>query len=214
MGFLGKLFGKGKESPNKVTVPEMSGTELSEEVKKLIADLKDEDKNVRRKAAQFLARTKDARVVEPLIVAVIDPDPDVSSQAAYSLGLIGTPAVEPLIAALKHQDQHVRKAAINALGRIGDVRAAKPLIKALRDSDSSVRQEVPMALGNIGANAKMRRNIEVTSQLIETLIITLKGKDASVCNESAMALELLTGKNFGKNVNQWKEWWKTARGIS
>ena len=77
-------------------------------VKRLINDLKDEDRFVRRDAAEALGKIGDER------------------------------AVEPLIRVLKDEEWTVRWEAASALGKIGGVRAEEALIHALRDERWSV----------------------------------------------------------------------------
>jgi HEAT repeat protein len=122
-------------------------------VEPLAAALRDEDKDVRRAAAQALGQISDARAVEPLIVALKDKDEYVREAATDALGRIGVPAVEPLVAALRDEDKDVRRAAARALGQIGDARAVPPLIAAWGDKDGDVRQRVSQALAEVGLPA-------------------------------------------------------------
>jgi len=79
----------------------------------LIQALRDEDKGIRRLAAEFLAEflaeIADAKVVEPLIGALQDEDLFVREMAAYALGIAEDKrAVRPLIQALEDEDEFVR----------------------------------------------------------------------------------------------------------
>jgi hypothetical protein len=57
--------------------------------------------------------------VDGLVAALSDTGPDVRSQAAWALGMIGDPrSAEPLSRALKDDDADVREQAAWALGRI------------------------------------------------------------------------------------------------
>jgi HEAT repeat protein len=60
--------------------------------------------------------------------ALHDPDGNLAFEAAYSLGLLGTPAVEPLIYDLQNEDAPIRSLAAYALGEAGDERAVEPQI--------------------------------------------------------------------------------------
>ena len=94
-------------------------------LKQRIADLRDEDWQTRRAAAEALGR--------------IDPDEPRSE------------VVEALIIAL-NKDRGIRKAVAKALGQIGDTRAVEPLIVALRDTWEDwegSRSAVVDALGRI-----------------------------------------------------------------
>ena len=90
------------------------------------------DARIRMEAADALTTIGDARAVEPLCVALRDPDWAVQSKAAGALGNLGDPrAVEPLITASKEMDPNVRLSAIGALGRIGQVRALDAIMAGL-----------------------------------------------------------------------------------
>jgi HEAT repeat protein len=169
----------------------------------LITALKNEDKGIRRVAAEALekiglpadpatqawyavvkedwtrATALGAAAVEPLVVALKDSNSDVCSRAAEVLGRIGdVRAVEPLIVALKDSNSNVRQGAAEALGRIADVRAVEPLIAALKDSNSNVRQGAAEALGGI---ADVRT--------VEPFIAALKDSDSNVRWRAAKALD-------------------------
>ncbi len=68
----------------------------------LIQALKNEDSNVRERAAEVLGEIGDKRAVEPLAEALQDWDPAVSGAAAEALEGIGEPAVESLFQALEN----------------------------------------------------------------------------------------------------------------
>ena len=120
-------------------------------VEPLIAVLKnDPDADIRWQAAFALSRSRDSRVVEPLVAALKDTESVVRSAAASALGTIGDPRViEPLIATLKDSDPKVRSSAASALGDIKDPRVVEPLIAALKDMDAEVRRAAVWALGEI-----------------------------------------------------------------
>lgn len=58
--------------------------------------------------------------------------PDVKMEAARTLRHYGLPAVEPLCLALRDPDLRVRTAAAESLGELEDPRAIQPLVEALR----------------------------------------------------------------------------------
>jgi len=125
---------------------------VGDEVSVLITALKDEDSDVRRKAAEVMDEIGDARVVEPLIQALKDEDGSVRSNAAFALGEIGDKrAVEPLIQTLGDENNTIRRRAAEALGKIGDERAVEPLTNALEDEISLVQKAAREALEKIQA---------------------------------------------------------------
>ncbi|MCX7840301.1 MAG: HEAT repeat domain-containing protein, partial [Anaerolineae bacterium] len=144
----------------------------------LIAALRDEDANVRERAAYALGEIGDVRAVEPLLVALRDENADVRGRAADALGRIGdVRAVEPLLVALRDESRLVRASAADALGKIGDVRAVEALLVALRDEDTSVHTSAVGALGEIG-----------DVQAVEPLLVALRDEDAMVRLRAADAL--------------------------
>ena len=81
----------------------------------------DEEKDVRRAAAEALGNLGDSRAVEPLIKALGDKDDGVRWAAANALGKLGdSRAVEPVIRALGNTDRAVRRAAAEALNSLGE----------------------------------------------------------------------------------------------
>jgi HEAT repeat protein len=97
----------------------------------LIAMLESENKHARRMAIGALGGIRDRRAVEPVIVAL--GEPETRSPAVVALGNIGDPrAVEPICALLKD----VRQAdyyILRALGQLKDRRAIVPLLGVLGD---------------------------------------------------------------------------------
>jgi HEAT repeat protein len=110
----------------------------------LTAALRDNDKDVRRAAAEALDRFED-------LGAVQDAGADywIAKQNWETCAEIGLDAVLPLIAILSDKDQEIRHRAALALGKIGDRGAALSLVSALRDSASYVREAVAEALGDL-----------------------------------------------------------------
>ena len=101
--------------------------------------------------AKALAKIKDPKAVDMLILAMRDHNESVKRYTARTLGEIKNPkATEVLIrAALKDEHIQVRKNAAWALGEIGDPRAVEPLTRAMRKEDSGIRKEAAEALEKI-----------------------------------------------------------------
>ncbi len=96
-----------------------SGLAQERTVDVLIADLRDEDWQVRREAAAGLGRIRDSYALEPLTNALQDEVPQVRAQAASALGAIGDQySVEPLISTLQDKDASVRGMSSQALTKI------------------------------------------------------------------------------------------------
>jgi HEAT repeat protein len=136
----------------------MTTTEIDDLIKKLQNDEVDE----RFEAALTLGSKKDKKVIEALICAFEDGNPEVRLQAAKSLSKIGDMAVEPLIESLKIDDSGIRRYATYSLKGIGDSSVIKHLIDALKDDDWGVRKFSAKSLGEMEA-------LESVESLIETL---------------------------------------------
>ncbi len=152
----------------------------------LIAGLKDENKQVRWRAASALAEigAEASSAVPALIVTLQDEDEYIRRIAAYALGKIGleaSAAVPKLIDGLQDEDRNLRMVAAYALGKIGaEASSAVPaLIVALQDANAEVRLNAATALGRIGADAKTA---------VPALIAALQDKDKYVRQAAADAL--------------------------
>jgi HEAT repeat protein len=139
-----------------------------ESIRKDVADLKDKDGDIRRKAAENLAflasldpQTKAdvaAAASQALTDALKDKRGDVRAAVAWTLGEIGPEAktaVSALIVALKHdQDARVTRAVIIALGRIGpNAKEATPALVEIVSNGGANEQDTWEALGQIGPEA-------------------------------------------------------------
>jgi len=122
-------------------------------VSHLLKALESEDRWIRRAAAKALEKMDDDRIMEPLMVHLLEAneeDIDVRRSAAKALARMrSVESIEPLALALKDSSLGVRLEAGYALGRIGTP-AIDVLIKAKNDDDSRVRDSAVAALGNIG----------------------------------------------------------------
>lgn len=135
---------------------QLVGIAKADRVDDLIANLKDKDKVVRRKAASDIGKTKDIRAVEPLIEAL--KDEDVRGNAALALGEIGDRrAVEPLILLLKDKNEIHRGNAAGALADLKDQRAVQPLLVVAKNKSekSGVRSNAIAAVIELTRDPKM-----------------------------------------------------------
>ena len=145
-------------------------------VEPLIAALRDENEDVRERAAEALGQIGDARAVEPLIAALRDKNEDVRRRAVEGLVRSGARSVEPLIAALRDENEDVRRSVEHALAGIG-ADSVEPLIAALRDENKRVPWSAGLdALAGIGKSS------------VEPLIAALQDEYMSVRWAAANAL--------------------------
>jgi HEAT repeat protein len=125
-------------------------------VPKLIASLKDNNKNVRGQVAKVLGEIKDNRAVEPLCIYLHDIESSVREQAALALmNIKDTRSVEPLIGAFVFLNNYeVLKRALDTIEpdwmRKEVAKNAVPLyISYLKANDEKYRLEAVKALGII-----------------------------------------------------------------
>ena len=124
----------------------------------LIGALRDDDELVRLVAADrlewYAAHIPNELLVDKLLDALQDEDPDVIRAAAYALAAVDDGrAVPGLREALYHNNQRVRRAALRVLGVMADAENVIPdIIKCMEeDTDWRVRQEAARTLGAIGS---------------------------------------------------------------
>lgn len=155
-------------------------------VQPLVNALKDEDSDVRRRAAEALGKTKSDTAVQLLINALNGKYYDVRERETDALGNIKSDtAVQLLIKALKGENLGVRQNAAKALGNIKSDTAVQPLINALKDEGPYVREGAARALGNIKSDTA-----------VQPLINALKDEDSDVQWIAAKALgKICTTKN-------------------
>ncbi len=100
------------------------------------------------------------RVIPALIGHLGDEDADCRNEAAWALGGIRPPAVEPLLEAVVAPDPHVRASAALALGLAGRVaggtgeKSVQLLAAALGDNEAEVRREASGALCRLSPECK------------------------------------------------------------
>jgi HEAT repeat protein len=98
---------------------------------------------------------------------------------------------------LKDENDELRWKAAWALGKIRNSDAVEPLITALDDKVPDVSWMASVALGQIG-----------DSRAIERLISLLDNRDLGLRYSAEFSLKKITGKNFGQNSSQWKNWFR------
>lgn len=188
------------------------------EIEKHIKALKDDDWEVRERAAEALGMIgPDAREAVPALIKTLDAiklsdyDPDVVA-AVKALGKIGgQSALATLIKVLNYHD--VSSEAAEGLGIIGDPKAVSGLLKTAKTDKGFARYTAVEALIKIGEPAipalievlkvgdwDLRgRTAEALGEIgdktaIPALTEALKDKDKSVRDAAAEALKKLEGK--------------------
>jgi HEAT repeat protein/anti-sigma regulatory factor (Ser/Thr protein kinase) len=144
---------------------------------------KENESDVRSRAASTLGEIGSEQSVRALFQALNDDDVEIRRAATYALGKIGTrgaaeDAIDALLEALKIDNNDVRWRAAWELGNIGANRAVEGLIEALRGREySGTRWRAAEALGKIGGQ-----------QTEDALLETLRDEDNFVRMSAALAL--------------------------
>ena len=152
-------------------------------------------------------------IVEDSVGALKGPDAEARSEAARSLGAMGSAAraaAPALVEALGDADAMVRVRAATALVRVGGPqKAALPVLLTARDDpDDGVRSEAESAWGQIGAGVRatlpyvlemLRRN-DAQAQQKAVAAFGKNGLDAVPALVDALALEHTTASRLGMSI--------------
>lgn len=150
-------------------------------VELFLESLRDDDAEVRERAAWGLGRNRVEEAVGSLANTLGDETPEVRERAAWALGRIRSPSAVPgLGAALDDPEVAVRIEVVEALGHIRDAAAVEPLVGALRDSEPRVRREAAESLGRI-------RN----AGAVDGLVAALGDSEPAVVEHAAEALGMI-----------------------
>jgi HEAT repeat protein len=162
----------------------------------LLIAIKDEDSDVRRRAASLLGKLSDPRAYEALRAALKDEIVDVRRSAAENLIINKKLSFEQLIGFCKDTDWRVRQSAAYALGKLGEPRAVDPLIAFLKDEDWRVRHSAAGALGEYHE-----------SRVVEPLVATLNdaNDNRDVRKASAESLRIIY---FSGVLSTWQKEYK------
>lgn len=140
-----------------------------DEIEVFIEQLKSDNLNTRRIAAEFLGQSGDPRSIKALINALGDPAWQVRNACVESLIFIQEKwSIQPLVDLLKNEDVSVRNSAMTALSHMGN-EVAEPLSKLLDDEVEDTRIFAANTLGNLGSR-----------KAVEPLIKKLDDEDPNV----------------------------------
>jgi HEAT repeat protein len=100
---------------------------------------------------QAPVQLKDAEILDKLIEALRDTDPDVRQNLSTALSKFGQSAVEPLVKALASENAGQRAGAAYTLAQLGNgaLPALPKLLELLKDSDLDVRRQSSLAVSRI-----------------------------------------------------------------
>jgi HEAT repeat protein len=199
-------------------------------VEPLFAALLDADTSVRESATLALARVG-APAAPKLVAALRNPRSSLRTVSAKLLGSIGGEApLQALIEATDDPDWHVREAAMESLGSFKDARAIQTLLVGLKDLDWNVCAAAARALGKLKETSAVMRLVETLKyprqevrqavrealakmgeSAIEPLFPAFKDWDLDVRQAAADILYAITGKDFGLDLDAWRDWWEARK---
>ncbi|NEP81606.1 MAG: signal transduction protein [Okeania sp. SIO3B3] len=160
--------------------------EKDEVIAILLSRLKDEDSDVRWKAATALRNLGNSSetVINSLLALLQDEDSDVRESAAEVLGNLGNSSetvINSLLALLQDENSIVRGSAAEALGKLGNSSETviNSLLALLQDENSIVRLSAAQALGNLGNSSET---------VINSLLAQLQDENYFVRSSAAQVL--------------------------
>ncbi len=129
-------------------------------------------------------------------------DPIVRAQLVQTLGPYPTPIASQILReALQDPDPSVRVQACRAWGKRGDEEAVNVLSRVLKhDEDIDSRIAATQALGQIKGQPS-----------VQALSVALDDSDPALQYRAVRSLENVTGKDYGDNVNAWREYVSTGQ---
>lgn len=150
----------------------------SDIVQNNITKLKSKDPKVQIDAIVFLEKTKDIRVVVPLINCLKDKNNSVRESAKSALVSLGTLSTDPLIASLTDDNTEFISYVNNILLQIKDPNLMDILISSLNNQDFRIRKNSAHLLGKLKNNrsiyplleASKEVNLEVRKEALNSLL--------------------------------------------
>jgi HEAT repeat protein len=190
--------------------------------------------HTRRIAAEALGAAADPEAVAPLSAALKDPDLSVVIAAHTSLVLVGDPAVGPLIALLAGKDRALRTEAVEILSHIadrtGNRSALDAVLRVLAGTDAALRSSAVQALVTVKDRhaldevvealadkvsrvrwaaldaLRSRSNAGANPLIADALIDALSHQTPLVRRAASVALQSISGKNYGEDREAWLFW--------
>ena len=190
---------------------------MQQRIENLISSVGSMDLDVQERVARELAEIGQP-AIDPLYNVLQDGNKDffMRQGCAYALVKIGKPTVDRFIAGLKDEDAVIRHLSAWALGKLKEPRAVEPLIAVIEDTtprnttfalilgkkepiDNSIpRSHAVSSLGELK-----------DSRAIKSLIVALTDQD--IAGGALLALQDITGEDFGEDPAKWDEWYQNKR---
>jgi HEAT repeat protein len=121
---------------------------------RLAAAVKDKNLLVRSNAVMLLSKRSPSEALDPLIEALKDEEYLVKSNAMVALASFGREILERMVSALSDPEPDVRAGAAWVLGELKDPRSLEPLEKAAEDEAPLVRIQAKASLMAMGRGPK------------------------------------------------------------
>jgi hypothetical protein len=145
-----------------------------------LRELTDGDLDQRVRAAERLAKAKDASAVEALTAALEDGDSRVRDAVIRALEKVGEPAAASLRTAAAKGHPIVQAGAAEALASIGDLNAIDILTRLLDSGDLRARKQAVRALGRCRIGNRVDDRQANMVRTIAPLMKVLKDDDADL----------------------------------
>jgi len=167
----------------------------------------------RSKAKKKVLEALNEGGIESLISKLKDKDTNIVEAAVEALGKMKDPrAIEPLIEILnKEEEGDILVKTIDALIEIEDPKVISPLISTLNHKDIGTRWFACQII------EKLARKGIIDYQVVEPLILILKKdskyviKEGFPYNAAEEALKVITGQDFGEDIQKWELWWEVHK---
>lgn len=167
----------------------------------------------RSKAKKKVLEALNEGGIESLISKLKDKDTNIVEAAVEALGKMKDPrAIEPLIEILnKEEEGDILVKTIDALIEIEDPKVISPLISTLNHKDIGTRWFACQII------EKLARKGIIDYQAVEPLILILKKDSKYVIKEGfpynavEEALKVITGQDFGEDIQKWELWWEVHK---
>lgn len=210
-----------ERAAGEVYQPASDSTEYKMALEPLLDLLKSDDSQLVQNALLGLWRLRDPDTrLDPILRLLVEsPDADVRGNAALALTSILTPArgadaIDVLLTATNDRSARVRVHAITALASAKHPASSGRLLKLLDDPYELIQANAARALGLLGD----RNNAGALVAALERLELqTPSGKFRKPTDIDSRrtflrgylieSLQLLSGKTYGDDVEEWREWW-------
>jgi HEAT repeat protein len=174
---------------------------------------------VRRAAILALGELGGILSIPVMIEGTRSDDRIIRLASVQALGELGdSRALECLFEAFQDDERSVREAAVDSLGKIGDTKAVEQLLVHLDDERWWVRGNTAVAIGNLRHHCDRcweKKELDDIRLLtghdcsIPALMEALLDSNDEVVYASSVALMKVTEEDFGRDYEQWKQWWQS-----